>query len=552
MSAILGEVLALGACRLVGRLMGSLDTISALLDNAALGDGRVTFLADRVEMPVGELWARAERAAAYFRDSTGPGGVVALLMETSPECLVSLLGGLRAGVKVLSLPYPARGTGLEEYGRLLTHISDLSGVEMVALPGRFAGVVPDQRLRAVAYDECAGYAKRADIVEPGELVQFSSGSTGRPKGVRLSPQAIAANVTATLDHIAPHGEGMVGCSWLPLSHDMGLIGMCLTVLVSMGAPWDGRGLALLPPDSFVSRPASWLEACSAVGATVTCTPNFGLDLVQRHVRLLPPSASLLPLRVLIVGSELIRAATLRRFAEAVAPLGFDERALCPAYGMAEATLAVSMVRPAGRWRSLTVGRDAPGGGETEIVSCGAPLRGLEVRAPDRSQGSGPIAIRGTTLLSGYLGEPGSGLRDGWLETSDIGFMSDGELFVMGRVDDVIIVAGRKFYPEELERTVECHPALRAGNCAAIPDDSGGYVVIAERSRAEPPSDLPDVCRWVRRELATRHGVAPAEVTVVSPGTLPKTPSGKLQRKRLRLLRTQAELSVEAQMEFGRG
>jgi acyl-CoA synthetase (AMP-forming)/AMP-acid ligase II len=326
--------------------------------------------------------------------------------------------------------------------------------------------------------------------------------------------------------------------------------MCLTVLVSMGAPWGSHGLALMAPDRFTRRPALWLDACSELGATLTCSPNFGLDLVLRHAGLLPSSTDLRPLRVVIVGSEPIRPSTLRQFARELAPTGFDETALCPAYGMAEATLAVSMVAPDEPWRAVAVPDDAVGD-ELEVVSCGSPLRGVEVRAPEAPAGAGPIAVRGATLLSGYLGETGSALRDGWLETRDVGFVAEGDLFVLGRADDVIVVAGRKLYPEALELTVEVHPALRAGNCAAIPDDSGGYVVVAERSRSEPPPDLAEVCRWARRELATRHGVAPAAVTIVSPGTLPKTPSGKLQRQRLRLLRRRSELSVEADVRFGR-
>jgi acyl-CoA synthetase (AMP-forming)/AMP-acid ligase II len=523
------------------------DTIAALLDAAASGSGTVTFLGDdRVDMPFGELWARAERTAACLLDAAGAGGTVALLMETSPDSLATLLGGLRAGLRVLSLPYPARGVGMDEYAGLLADIGERSGARVVALPRQYAGLLPDEGRRTFAHDECVAYARRADVVEPGEFVQFSSGSTGRPKGVRLSARAITANVLATLDHIAPYGAGMIGCSWLPLSHDMGLIGMCLTVLVSMGTPWGGRRLALMSPERFVRRPPLWLEACSEMGATVTCAPDFALDLVHRHVGLLSAGTGLRPLRVLIVGSEPIRPATLRRFAGTTAPLGFDEAALCPAYGLAEATLAVSMVRPADPWRGA---READGR-EPEVVSCGVPLRGLEVRAPERADGSGTIAVRGATMLDGYLGEAGSPFRGGWFETSDVGFLDGGELFVVGRADDVIVVAGRKLYPEELELTVGDHPALRAGNCAAIPDDAGGFVVVAERSRTERGLDLAEVCRWVRRELATRHGVAPAAVTVVSPGTLPKTPSGKLQRRRLRALRREAALAVEADVQFG--
>jgi acyl-CoA synthetase (AMP-forming)/AMP-acid ligase II len=526
------------------------DTISALLEGAAGAGGRVTFLGgDQMEMTIGDLWSRTEHAAAYFLDAAGERGAVAVLMETSPDCLITLLGALRAGLTVLSLPYPARGAGMDEYGRLIADIGEWSGAQVASLPAQFAGLLPAGNVRTASHQECAGYARRTDVVQPGELVQFSSGSTGRPRGVRLSAEAIAANVTMTLDRLGDEAS-MFGCSWLPLSHDMGLIGMCLTVLVSMGAPWRSRGLALMAPDRFIRRPALWLNACSELGATLTCAPNFGLDLVLRHTGALSSSMDLRPLRVVIVGSEPIRPSTLRQFARELAPLGLDETALCPAYGMAEATLAVSMVEPGERWRAVAVPGEGVGA-ELEIVSCGTPLRGVSVRAPDVSAGSGAIAIRGATLLEGYLGETGSPLRDGWLETRDVGFLDEGDLFVLGRADDVIIVAGRKMFPEALELTVEVHPALRAGNCAVIPDDSGGYVVVAERSRSKPTADLADVCRWARRALATRHGIAPAAVTIVSPGTLPKTPSGKLQRQRLRALRSRSELSVEADMRFGR-
>jgi acyl-CoA synthetase (AMP-forming)/AMP-acid ligase II len=522
------------------------DTITALLDGAARGGGTVAFLDDdRVELPFDELWRRAEHTAAYFLDTAGAGGTVAVMMETSPDGLATLLGAMRAGLTVLSLPFPARGTGLDEYTGLLAGIGERSGAAVAALPPRFAGLLPDPPLPVVSHEACAAHPRRADVVEPCELVQFSSGSTGQPRGVRLDALAIAANVVATLERLP---SPLVGCSWLPLSHDMGLIGMCFCSLVSMGAPWEGGRLALMAPEAFVRRPSRWLLACSELGATLTCTPNFGLDLVLRHAGLLPAGTDLRRLASVIVGSEPIRPSTLRRFAQTMAPAGFDETALSPAYGMAEAALAVSIVRPGDRWRALA----APESDGREVVSCGLPLRGVEVRAPDVSVGAGPIAIRGATLLSGYLGEPDSPLRDGWLETRDLGFVAGGEVFVVGRSDDVIMVAGRKLYPDALEVTAEAHPALRAGNCAAIPDDSGGYVIVAERSRAEPPPDLAEVCRWVRTELATRHGVSPAAVTIVSPGTLPKTPSGKLQRRRLRQLRGQDGLLVEADLRFGPG
>ena len=523
--------------------MSDLSTVPGLLEAAAMGDGVVSiFAGEREEAQFGQLWRRSERAAACFLDAVEAGGTVALLMETSLDCLVCVLGAWRAGVTTLSLPYPARTTPVDAYREELLDISRLGGVGLVVLPERFAGLALEGGICTATYRECAAYCRRADVAHPGEFVQFSSGSTGRPKGVRLSSAAIAANVTAMIGHMAPHYEGAVAFSWLPLSHDMGLIGTCLTVLASMGPTWRSRRLALMPPERMVARPSRWLQACSEIGATVTCAPSFALDLVLAHP---PADVDLRPLKVLVVGSEPIAPGTLSRFATALAPAGLDEAALCPAYGMAEAALAVTMVRPCQRWHS------APGGAAgSEVVSCGAPLSCVEVRAPAGAEGAGPIAIRGRSLLTGYLGQAASPLEEGWLATSDLGFQRDGELYVVGRADDVLVIAGRKVYPELLEKTAARHEAVRPGNCAAIPDGAGGYLIVAERRRASGGVDMREACRWIRRELSVNGGAAPSAVVIVLPGSLPKTPSGKLQRRRLGQLHLRGELPVEAEVRFG--
>ena len=527
--------------------MSDLSTLPGLLENAATGSGVVSVLAgEREEVRIGELWRRSEHAAACFKDTVGRDGVVALLMETSLDCLVSLLGAWRAGITTLSLPYPARSAQLDAYRQELLDIGRMAAVELLVLPERLAGLDLEGAVRTASFRECAAHPRRADVADPGEFVQFSSGSTGRPKGARLRSSAIAANVTAILDHVAPYDQGVIACSWLPLSHDMGLIGMCLTGLASMGPPWRGRRLVLMPPERMVARPSRWLQACSEIGATVTSAPNFALDLVLAHPRAVPAGLDLRPLKVLFVGSEPIAPGTLRRFGRAMAPLGFDEAALCPAYGMAEASVAVTMAPPHERWRSAAGGPDGP-----EVVSCGVPLPGLEVRAPAGCGAAGPIAVRGASLLTGYLGHAASPLDGGWLATSDLGFLSGGELYVVGRADDVLVIAGRKLHPEPLEETASRHQAVRPGSCAAIPDGSGGYVIVAERRRASARVDLHEACRWIRRELSVRGGVAPTAVVIVSPGSVPKTPSGKLQRKRLGQLHMRGELAVEAELQFGR-
>jgi acyl-CoA synthetase (AMP-forming)/AMP-acid ligase II len=525
--------------------MSDLSTLPGLLEDAALGGGVVSILAgERGEARFEQLWRRSERAAACLLDAVGPAGTVALLMETSLDCLVSVLGAWRAGVTVLSLPYPARATPLDAYREEVLDICRLADVGLLVLPERFGDLAVRGGTRTTTHRACAAHPRRADVAVPGEFVQFSSGSTGRPRGVRLSSAAIATNVTAMIDHMAPHYEGAVACSWLPLSHDMGLIGTCLTILASMGRTWRGRRLALMPPERMVARPSRWLQACSEIGATVTCAPSFALDLVLAHP---PPGLDLRALRVLVVGSEPIAPGTLRRFAEALAPVGFDELALCPAYGMAEAALAVTMVRPQERWRFEPSG---PAG--TEAVSCGSPLSCVEVQAPAGSDGAGPIAVRGRSLLIGYLGQAASPFVEGWLATRDLGFLRDGELYVVGRSDDVLVIAGRKVYPEQLEAAAARHPVVRPGNCAAIPDGAGGYLVVAERRRASGGADLREACRWIRREVSREGGIAPRAVVIVSPGSLPRTPSGKLQRRRLGQLHVRGDLPVEAEVRFARG
>jgi long-chain-fatty-acid--[acyl-carrier-protein] ligase len=527
--------------------MSDLSTVAGLLENAARGSGVVTVLAgDREEVPIGELWRRSEHAAAWFLETVGRDGAVGLLMETSLDCLVSLLGAWRAGITTLSLPHRARSAPLEAYRQELLDTGRMAGMELLVKPERLGGLDLDGTVRTASFRECAAHPRRADVADHAEFVQFSSGSTGRPKGARLSSAAIAANVTAMIDHMAPRNRSAIAFSWLPLSHDMGLVGTCLTILASMGPPWRSRRLVLMPPEQMVARPSRWLQACSEIGATVTCAPNFALDLVLTHARM-PAGVDLRPLEVLIVGSELIAPETLRRFGRAMAPLGFDEEALCPAYGMAEASLAVTMVRPGERWRATAGGPEG-----REVVSCGVPLRGLEVRAPAGGDGAGSIAVRGASLLSGYLGRESSPLDpDGWLATGDLGFLSGGELYVVGRADDVLVIAGRKLSPEPLEEIAARHQVVRPGSCAAIPDGSGGYVIVAERRRVSARADLREACRWIRHELCVGAGTAPTAVVVVSPGSIPRTPSGKLRRRRLGQLRQRGELAVETELRFGR-
>ncbi|TDD87832.1 AMP-binding protein [Actinomadura rubrisoli] len=536
------------------------ETLPELLDAAARSSGRVWFSGD-AGSPVSmtELWRRSERAAAFFRGRVEPGEAAALMLDASPDCLVSLLGAWRAGIAVASLPQRARGMRTDEYTEGVRRWCELVHAGVLAVPDHEMGSFQPLAQRVVPFSLCAGFGARRDATEAGDFIQFSSGSGGSPKGVRLTSSAIAANIKAILAGFGDPAREMVCCSWLPLSHDMGLIGACLTTLAGMGLPCRARELVLMPPAAFLARPESWLRACSERAATTTWAPNFALDMTARTLAagrggMLDLSA----LRIAIVAAEPVRADSLRRFAAATEAAGLDPLALCPAYGLAEAAVGVTCVPPGRSWTSVKVsaedlgrGRWTPAAGSDgmELVSCGPPLPGMRIRTEGNP---GPLSVGGPSLLSEYVGLPGCPPKGGWLTTSDLAAVREGELYVIGRLDDVIVVAGRKLHPGELEATASECTAVRPGNCVAVPDGAGRYVVIAEvRLGSGPaPSGLREACGWIRRRLVERHGAGPSAVEFVAPGTLPKTSSGKLQRSRLSALYGSRRLDVRATARFG--
>ncbi len=526
-------------------------SILDVLEEGASGRGWVHFLHDDPEpTPICDLWQASERTARWLAERAGPGSTVAAVLTNTRPAVTALLGALRAGCTVASLPLPSRGMAPAVYAGQLERFCKIVEAQILLLDREHAPLLGDMTLGVPVstFDDAASGHGSAPLGDKPALVQFTSGSLGMPKGIHLTAHALGAHVLATLAalEVAP---GDRSCSWLPLSHDMGLIGQLLAPLCA-GAPQYGHHtLTLMTPETFVASPASWLRTCSQTGATITVAPNFALELATRTSARVGP-VDLSGIRACIVGSESVRRDTLLRFTEAFSPVGFRPLAFCPAYGMAEATLAVTIVRPREAWRSIpNPARGSRDGAAAPLVCTGSALDGVDVRVAAGEDGIGPIEFRSPSLLDRYIGAELCLTDDGYFVTGDVGLMGGRELFVIGRGDEVIVVGGRNIYPTDIEGRVR-HVAIRAGCLAAVAAPDGGLAIVAEPSSATMSTgELEVACRRIRASVARETGVAPATVAFVPRGTLPKTPSGKLRRMAIRRLVGEGD-GLLARVDFG--
>jgi acyl-CoA synthetase (AMP-forming)/AMP-acid ligase II len=525
-------------------------TILDLLAAAAHDDVRLRFLPDHPE-PIsgGRLWDDAGRAACWLVGRTPPGGTVAAILQASPHCVAALVGAWRAGLTVVSLPLRSRTQDAQLYGTLIRQLVRSSGAAMLLADPVAAGSVPDPGVRVVRYPDCL--KGRLPVAGSGEgrFVQFSSGTTARPKGVVLSLSALGANVSALL-HVLTHDNPVI-CSWLPLSHDMGLVGTLLTGWAMGGTQYAGRAeIILMRPEVFLISPSAWLGTCGEFGATATAAPTFALRTAARRPP--APGTDLSALRILVVGAEAVDAASLRLFSAATAAAGFDPRGICPAYGLAEVGVAATLLPPDQHWRSTTVdvtalaeGTWEPALGGTEFVGLGTPLPGTEIQIAAERGRPGEILLRSGSVLDGYLGDQTAGPANGWLRTGDIGYLDQDDLYVMGRRDDVITVRGVNLYATSMEAVLR--EALGSARSLTVVPWNAGYAVVTERGAAASTS--PDVGHAVRAALTGRFGMAPNRVVIVPPGTLPRTPSGKIQRSAVQQRLAAGQLPVTGHWEF---
>ncbi|WP_245881708.1 fatty acyl-AMP ligase [Streptomyces milbemycinicus] len=494
----------------------------------------------------GEDFGRRLASAGFRRGDRG-----ILMLSGQREFIVAFIGMVSAGVIPVPVFPPAMLTRIEAYRERLHSIhSSCEPRHIIADESLFDICVDAVGTKPIGYAELAAGEPTGELVEAegGEplFLQYTSGSTAMPKGVVVTHDNLLENARAMDQALGTSGERDRFVSWLPLYHDMGLIGCMLGPLVYEVPVW------FIPPYEFARRPTTWLDWMSKISGTFSYAPNFAYELVTRRATDKQMAGwDLSAWRVAGVGAEPVRPRTMREFAERFAGVGFDANAITPSYGLAEGTLGVAFTTIGDGLRTLSVDRAAfeeegavrpvePGAGAEatgtrEIVSCGPLLSGWEARIraasgePADESTEGQIEIRGGSVARGYWGArelSEETFRDGWLRTGDLGFLRDGELYVTGRTKDLVIHHGRKYHPTDIEWSALGLPGVRPDHVIAFSTPDERLVVVAEH---KPASSPPDLAKQIATRVRGSVGVTPDDVVLVKPGTLPKTSSGKLRR-----------------------
>lgn len=537
----------------------SLTLQAALLAAAECPEPMVRFMnrsGGVTEFTWGQILDQAAATAQALRGlGVEPGDRVAIVLPTGPDFLHAYFGALLARAVPTPLYPPVRLARLDEYHATTARLLKAATVRLVLTDRACWGLLGKAMEQARLPGACHVMASLprpghgGGLVEPGShedlaLVQFSSGTTVDPKPVALSQRNLLANIDAIVDSMPGDHSKHTALSWLPLYHDMGLIGCLLTPLLAC------RPITLLRPEDFVARPRLWLEALSQTRASITAAPNFAYGLCADRIDdAVVKTLDLSGLEIALCGAEPVMRDTLDRFVERFAPAGLRPEAITPVYGLAEATLAVTFSDPLRRARFVEVNpvvlaeerrvEECEGG--RALASLGAPLPGMkvEVRGPEGqvlAEGQvGRLNVRGPSVSSGYLGCPQETARafaEGWLDTGDEGFFHQGELYVSGRTKDIILVRGRKWDPVVVEAALAGVAGLRRGCAvavsAALRGDTEDLCVLAER-RADCRVGDDDLVAAVKQAVVGRTGLVAEQVLILDPGTLPRTSSGKLRR-----------------------
>jgi fatty-acyl-CoA synthase len=496
------------------------------------------------------------RAAALEAQGLRKGDRLAMVLPDGPDFVPTFLGALWAGIVPVPL-YPPLSLGkLDAFMEALITILNAAQPKAIVTDDRVAkilwsaiGKVPsiEKVIEAKALAS-APFVERphapiadADIA----FLQFTSGSTSTPKGVVVTHGSLAANCNAIVhDGLRAQRDRDIGVSWLPLYHDMGLIGFVLTPLI------EQISIVYIPTLSFIKNATLWMETLSKYKATMTFAPNFAYALVTKRAR--PEQVArwdLSQMRVFGCGAEPINPETMRAFLKAMEPAGLKPQALLPCYGMAEATLAMAFVGmddplktdriDAQAYHAEKRARPAASGELLETVCCGRTFPGHALSIQDESgallpeRAVGEICFQGPSVAAGYFNRPDAtaeSFRDGWLRTGDLGYLADGELYISGRLKDILIVNGRNYYPQRIEWLVDEIPGVRKGSAVVFtrPGKSSEEIIVAAETRA--PEGLAD---QIKARISEEFQLSVSEVALVAPGSLPKTSSGKLQRRKTR-------------------
>lgn len=504
----------------------------------------------------GAMYLDARRYAAALADrGVRAGAHVAILGPTTRPLVTTVEAAWISGAAAVMLPLPMRLSSIDEFVRATRARIHQSDAVLLVIDDQLADFLDEQPgdppvirmselVAAAATYSPDDYSRPADDPDALAILQYTSGSTSDPKGVMLPHRCVSANIEAIVraGRLEPGHD--VGVSWLPLYHDMGLIGLLATPMCS------AIDLVLTSPQDFLGAPGRWMQWISDFGGTVTAGPNFSYVLATRALRRLE-GLDLSQWRIALNGAEPVDPAVVRAFEEAGARHGMRRGVAFPAFGMAEATLAVTFPEPGVGMTTDAVdsrvleGEHFAAAGEPdaettrELVRLGRPMHNLEIRIVDRVTGAvmgerevGELEVRGDSVTTGYYKRPeatAAHFHEGWLRTGDLAYLVDGELVVCGRIKDVIILGGRNVYPQDVERAVNDVDGVRPGNVIAF-GTSGkrgkeSLVVVAETKHEHH-----EITRGaIKDAVYDAVGMPPEDVVLVEAGTLPKTSSGKLQR-----------------------
>jgi fatty-acyl-CoA synthase len=556
------------------RRIADFPTLGEALDYAARGSRGLNFHDARGTLtrayPYSELRGDAlANAQRFIGLGLKPRDRLALIAETGPEFAAAFFGAIYAGLWPVPLPLPTSFGGREAYVDQLKVMLGSSDPALFLYPEELADFAGDAAaqlgIQGRPWESLAGLdASPAELPAPDgddiAYLQYSSGSTRFPHGVAVTHRAL-------LDNLRAHGLGLQVeatdrvISWLPWYHDMGLVGCLLSPMANQ------LSVDYLKTEDFARRPLAWLDLITRnPGTSLSYSPTFGYDICARRTSSQTRAEDRFDLsrwRIAGNGADMIRPDVMQAFVDAFAAAGFHASAFCPSYGLAEATLAVSLMPPGEGIRlELVEESELSGVGTPDqerprrfraIVNCGKPVSGMEVeiRGPDGAvlpdRGIGKVFVRGTSIMVGYFRDEEATAacltEDKWLDTGDMGYMSNGYIFIVGRAKDMIIINGRNHWPQDIEWAVEQLPGFKSGDIAAFAitgpsgEETPAVLVHCRVSDNEERGRLRDE---IRERVRAITGISPV-VELIPPRTLPRTSSGKLSRTKARNLYLSGEI-----------
>jgi fatty-acyl-CoA synthase len=556
------------------RRIADFATLGEALDYAAKGRRGLNFHDARGtlshSLTFGELQAAAlAHARRFIAHGILPGHRVALIAETGAEFAACFMGAVYAGAWPVPLPLPTSFGGRDAYVEQLKVMLASSDPKLFLYPAELESFAADAAVQQAVEGrswESLDLVPDADAELPRPstddiaYLQYSSGSTRFPHGVAVTHRAL-------LDNLRSHGLGLKVegsdrvVSWLPWYHDMGLVGCFLSPIANQ------LSVDYLKTDDFARRPLAWLDLVTRnPGTTLSYSPTFGYDICSRRMSSQTRAEDRFDLsrwRIAGNGADMIRPDVMQAFVDAFADAGFKASAFCPSYGLAEATLAVSLMPPGEGIRLELVEESelsGVGGADQErprrfraIVNCGKPVAGMEIAVrnadgtPLLDRAIGKVFVRGTSVMAGYFRDEESTRaclsEDGWLDTGDMGYLSAGYIYIVGRAKDMIIINGRNHWPQDIEWAVEQLPGFKSGDIAAfaITGPSGEETpAVLVHCRVSDPQERGRLRDDIRERVRAITGISPV-VELIPPRTLPRTSSGKLSRTKARNLYLSGEI-----------